>query len=295
MENNRKEALSITQEHFIFQLPVKMKLYFSLLLTASWLSAAGAAADDLNNDETSRRLMGDPLNNLRGGWPGPTPSMTTQVPTGFSGPGTTQVPTGFSGPGTPIPTEECGPSIEGYTKMGKGMCKGSNGFQHPLIRYDNVASAEDCPNLCNCALANGLTLRGFDYRNGQCRCRVESLAASPTCSDYEDPNPNGSGPVTSTDNDSNFCCFRNDLPPAPSVSPAPSTSFVPSVSSAPTRLWKNGKPCNSGAMCCSQCCLPPTTAPAGENVCTNSIKDSRCASYPTGGVNFCRTEAPSTA
>jgi hypothetical protein len=107
-----------------------MKLYLSLLVTASGLAAtAGATFDDLNNndDETSRTLMEDPLNNLRGnfgGWrprpPAPRPSPQTRIPspwvsTGIPTPFPVQAPWVSTGIPTPFPAGIPTPRPNRYT------------------------------------------------------------------------------------------------------------------------------------------------------------------------------------
>ena len=250
-----------------------MKLYFSILATAVGLTAAGAAEPD--GVERSRQLRGDPLNNH------PTPSSVrwhhqgTQIPTGTenslrspsptaSPHNATPIPTGpplnptLTPTGSPLhptntpsfspsqslpPTEECGPSIENYSYMGKGNCLDGDAELHNLVQFNNITSATDCAEKCNCA-SQSLTVQGFDYNSDtdQCRCRVDensnlfNVAAGEGCGPNSQNTQNsGFGKVISTDGDDDFCCFRSDLTTAaPSVSSAPSTSLVPSTSTAPT-------------------------------------------------------------
>ncbi len=156
------------------------------------------------------------------------------------------------------PTEECGPSIENYTKMGKGECLDGDDAPYSFVRFDDVASSEECAEKCNCA-SQSLTVQGFDY-NAQifqnCRCLVHEKSNLNVCGrDGRYVNNAGFGRVTSTNGNPGVCCFRNELTSAaPSVSHAPSASIVPSVSTAPSRELKTGKSCNGDAQCRSGCC-----------------------------------------
>mmetsp|Transcript_37582 Transcript_37582/g.76866 ORF Transcript_37582/g.76866 Transcript_37582/m.76866 type:complete len:435 (+) Transcript_37582:32-1336(+) len=246
--------------NLIVQSPVKMKLYLSILVTACGLTAA-----EPDNAETSRTLREDPLN-LRG-WPKPSPAWQgTQIPTVDhwpkpsrpswpSRPGT-QIPTtatyepttetyeptpDFDPPTTFDPTVECGPSIDDYTTMDKGVCLDGNGETYNFIRFDDIASAKACSKKCDdCAAEEAFTLQGVEYNSDRrCRCRVdEDGIPSGVCeSDGRSNQKIGFGKVVGTNfPNSNWCCFRNDrTSAAPSVSLAPSTSLVPSTSSAPSK------------------------------------------------------------
>eukprot|EP00984_Skeletonema_dohrnii_P012024 scaffold4832_cov115-Skeletonema_dohrnii-CCMP3373.AAC.1 len=251
-----------------------MKLYLSILLTACGLAAAGATAEQ-DNDETSRTLKEDPLNNLRG-WPKPSPAWQgTQIPTADRWPrpsrpswpsrGTpipttethrptteTYAPTTDTDPPTTFdptislsPTVECGPSIDDYTKMGKGVCVDGIDETYNFILFDDIASAKACSEKCDdCAAEEAFTLQGFEYNSGseECKCRVdEDGIPLGVCESDGRFNQNvGFGKVVSTKfpNTSPWCCFRNDrtsAAPSVSVSLSPSTSLVPSTSSAPSK------------------------------------------------------------
>ena len=249
-----------------------MKLYLSILVTACGLTAA-AATTQPDNDETTRTLKEDPLNNLRG-WPNPSPAWQgTQIPTADRWPKPSR-PSWPSRPGTPIPTTEtyrpttetyepttdtdppttfdptisqsptveCGPSIDDYTKMGKGTCLDGNGEAYNFISFNGIASAKECSEKCDdCAAELPFTVQGVEYNSAdqRCRCRVDEVGISlGVCeSDGRSNQKIGFGKVVGTNfPNSNWCCFRNDrTSAAPSVSLAPSTSLVPSTSSAPSK------------------------------------------------------------
>jgi len=185
--------------------------------------------------------------------------LTSAAPSASIAPSTSLMPSISLVPSqSSIPTEECGPSIENYSKMGKGKCLDGDDALFNFVRFDNIASATECAEKCNCA-SQTLTVQGFDY-NAQisegCRCLVHETSNLNVCGRSGRNIQNlGFGRVTSTNGNPSFCCFRNELTSAaPSVSPAPSASMVPSVSTAPSRELKTGKSCNGDAQCRSGCC-----------------------------------------
>ena len=162
------------------------------------------------------------------------------------------------------PTDECGPTIANYSKMGKGRCLDGDDVLYNFVRFNDIESAEECAEKCNC-VSQSLTVQGLDFNpqiDRSCRCLVDessgliNAATNAGCSPSGANNSNaGFGRLTNTDGNTNFCCFRNELTTAaPSVSPGPSASILPSVSTAPSRQLKTGKSCNGDGQCRSKCC-----------------------------------------
>ena len=133
------------------------------------------------------------------------------------------------------PTEECGPEIDDFSKMGVGRCLDSDGDFHNLIRFDSITSGTECAEECEC-VAGSLTLQGFDFdsSSSQCRCRVDEDNSGGALANVRDAcganafnsNQGGTDKVISADGNSAFCCFRYDLTSSvPSASPT--LSFQP--------------------------------------------------------------------